>query len=74
MKLPAGIVVPSENVKSFIVLRAIVTANCHIFKVDSEKELRAVMPTLTGHRLPCRTAMRKWEMSLKKYLSFYWHS
>jgi hypothetical protein len=35
MKLPKGIVVPSENVKSFIVLRAIMTAIFAVGIIDN---------------------------------------
>jgi hypothetical protein len=38
MKFPAGIVVPSEKVKSFVVLRSIMTADSNIAKVDSSGE------------------------------------
>ena len=45
MKFPAGIVVPSEKVKSFIVQRGIMTADSNIAKVDSSGErLHAYMP------------------------------
>ena len=45
MILPAGIVVPSEKVKSFIVLRNIMTADSNIAKVDSSVErLYTYMP------------------------------
>jgi hypothetical protein len=38
MKFPAGIIVPSEKVKSFAVLRCIVTADSNIAKVYSSGE------------------------------------
>ena len=52
MKFPAGIIVPSEKVKSFAVLRCIVTADSNIAKGDSSGErvythmLQLVQPAL----------------------------
>ena len=45
-RLPAGTVIPSEKVKSFIVLRAIRTVDCIILRVDGNTELDTYMPRL----------------------------
>ena len=47
MKFPAGIVVPSEKAKSFVVQRDIMTVDSNITKVDSSGErLYTYMPLL----------------------------
>ncbi len=45
MKFPAGIVVPSEKVKSFVVMRDIMTTDSNMVKVNSSGErLYTYMP------------------------------
>ena len=51
MKLPAGIIVPSEKVKSFIVLRSIVTADSNVVKVYSSRKTVYVHATICVSRI-----------------------
>jgi hypothetical protein len=46
-RLPAGIVVPSEKVKSFIVLRVIAAADHIILGIDRDTRLNTYTPSLT---------------------------
>jgi hypothetical protein len=43
-KLPAGIVVPSEKVKSFITLRVMKTADYIVLSVDGNTRLNTYIP------------------------------